>query len=350
VRVGLVWRGDPAEPAPAPESTRFRLIFEEFARRGVHAEPVVYADEVADAIRERLLGMDGVLVWVDPIVRGQDRSVLDALLRDVAGHGVFVSADPEVIQEMGTKEVLHRTRHLPWGTDTHVYRTLDELREQLPRLLRSSGPRVLKQDRGSGGNGVWKLELISEAEPGADAIVRVQPAQRDAAVHEMRLGEFVEQRRPYLQYFDGGGCFVDQPYAERLGEGMIRCYLSHERVVGFGHQYVTALMPPPPGQDRPSDPPPRLYYGPTKPEFQRLKTLLEGGWIAEMRQILGIDRESLPVIWDADFLLGPRTTSGEDTYALCEINVSGVFPIPDESVAPLVDAAVKRMLGVFDPL
>jgi hypothetical protein len=48
------------------------------------------------------------------------------------------------------------------------------------------------------------------------------------------------------------------------------------------------------------------------------------------------------VIWDADFLLGAKDQGGEDTYLLCEINISGVFPIPDESIAPLVAATVER--------
>jgi len=46
------------------------------------------------------------------------------------------------------------------------------------------------------------------------------------------------------------------------------------------------------------------------------------------------------VIWDADFLYGPRTGTGEDSYVLCEINVSSVFGIPDEApeeIARLVE-------------
>jgi hypothetical protein len=104
-------------------------------------------------------------------------------------------------------------------------------------------------------------------------------------------------------------------------------------------------MPPLPGKSAPPEPPPRLYYGPEKPEFQNLRALLESGWIAEMLRLLDLDRDALPVIWDADFLLGPRTDSGEDTYVLCEINVSSVFPIPDESVAPLAAAAIERALA-----
>jgi hypothetical protein len=77
------------------------------------------------------------------------------------------------------------------------------------------------------------------------------------------------------------------------------------------------------------------------PEFQRLRELMEGDWIPRLADMLDIERRSLPIIWDADFLYGPRTASGEDTYVLCEINVSSVFPIPDqapEKIAKLVEA------------
>lgn len=342
LRIGLLWRGDRKDPAPRPAETRLAHIFEAFEARDVRAEPVVYAEEATDAIRAQLLALDAVIAWVDPIVRGRERGALDALLRDVAAAGVFVSAHPDVILAMGTKEVLYRTRTLPWGSDTHIYRDADELSTRLLPLLRD-GPRVLKQDRGSGGNGVWKLELSRDGEP-ATADVRVQPAARDARVEEMPFREFLDQRRPYFEAFDGAGCFVDQPVAERLAEGMTRCYMAHDRVAGFGHQFVTALMPPTENGTVPN-PPPRLYYGPNQPEFQALRRLLESGWLAQMQSELGLTRESLPVIWDADFLLGPKTPAGEDTYQLCEINVSGVLPIPDESVGPLADAAVQRAMA-----
>ncbi len=341
VRIGLLWRGNPADPAPAPADTRLRRIFDAFGELGAEAEPVVFAEEVADTVRERLKRLDGVLVWVDPIVGGRERTTLDALLRDVASRGVFVSAHPDVIVKMGTKEVLHRTRGMPWGSDARVYRTPAELRGSFLEALRSSGVRVLKQDRGSSGNGVWRVELLRDAASDADALVRVQPAQRGARAEDVPLREFVAEREAYFRAFSGTGCFVDQPYATRLGEGMVRCYMVHDRVAGFGHQFVTALMPAAPGEAA-SDPPARLYYGPDKPEFQRLKSLLESGWLAEMSRIVGVERESLPVIWDADFLLGPKDEHGDDTFVLCEINISGVFPIPDESVRPLAAAAIDR--------
>jgi len=44
MRVGLLWRGDPAAPAPTPAQTRFRRIFEAFADREVRAEPYVLCE------------------------------------------------------------------------------------------------------------------------------------------------------------------------------------------------------------------------------------------------------------------------------------------------------------------
>ena len=55
--------------------------------------------------------------------------------------------------------------------------------------------------------------------------------------------------------------------------------------------------------------------------------------------------QSLPLLWDADFLFGPKTASGEDTYVLCEINVSAVSPFPEEALKPLAKAAIERLLA-----
>ncbi|UCB44137.1 MAG: Cj0069 family protein [Dehalococcoidales bacterium] len=340
-RIGILWRGDTTKPPPPREENRLRGVFDALEARQIVGEPVVYSDEAADQVYKQLIDLDGVLVWVDPIVRGQDRSRLDAILRDVVSQGVWVSAHPDIIMTMGTKEVLHRTRDLGWGTDTHLYHTPDELTEGLFRLL-PSGPRVVKQHRGNGGNGTWKVELIRSASPINEIAVRVLHALRGSVIEEMRLGDFVQRCQPY---FDNSGCLIDQPFMERLGDGMIRCYLVQDRVAGFGFQFVKALLAPPPGVN-PEDVevPPRLYYGPQKPEFQVIKAILESEWIPQMQRLLDIDTESLPAIWDADFLYGLKTATGEDTYVLCEVNVQSVYPFPEEALEPLAQAAMERMV------
>jgi hypothetical protein len=49
------------------------------------------------------------------------------------------------------------------------------------------------------------------------------------------------------------------------------------------------------------------------------------------------------MIWDADFMLGPRSADGTDSYVLGEINVSSVFPIPDEAPAEIARCVADRL-------
>jgi len=343
VKVALLWRADSQVRRNAtPQNNRLNRVFEALAALGVHAEPAVYSDVRAHKLREQLLKVDGVLVWVDPIAGGQNRIILDAMLRDVASKGILVSAHPDVILKMGVKQVLHRTKHLGWGGDTHLYLTVRSFREEFPLRLQSAGPRVLKQNRGNGGEGVWKVELVS---PFAheNAIVRILHARRSSVPEDMPLGDFM---RRCEAYFAAEGCVVDQPFQPRLPEGMIRCYMAAQQVVGFGHQFIKALIPPPPeGPDsQAAQPGPRIMHPAWSPTFQTLRTKMESEWTPQMMQLLDINADSLPIIWDADFLYGPHTASGEDTYVLCEINVSSVLPFPEQAPSEIARVAVARLL------
>ena len=341
-RIAIVWRGDAdARRNATPQNNRFHRVFEELAATGIAAEPAVFDESFAGVVRAQLMQADGVLVWVDPLHEGKNRTVLDALLRDVAAHGPWVSSHPDTILKMGTKEVLHRTKHLGWGTDTHLYRTPAELRAALPERLRTAGPRVLKQNRGNGGQGVWKVEA-HPGPAGASASVRVLHARRGSVPEDLPLADFITRCEAY---FVPDGCIIDQPFQPRLPDGMIRCYVGVDRVVGFGHQRIKALIPPPPeGPDSPAaQPGPRSMHGAGAEPFQALRTSMETEWIPGLMQTLGLDRASMPIIWDADFLYGPRTSSGQDTYVLCEINVSSVFAIPDEAPAAIARLTRERL-------
>lgn len=337
--IGLLWRGDAHAPKPSPETTRHHLIFAALEQLGVRARPVIYDDAVADAVRAELLGLDGVLVWVDPISDAGDRLQLDPLLREVATAGVFVSTHPDVILKMGTKEVLYRTRSLGWGVDTRLYRSLDELRQALPTQL-ASGPRVLKQKRGNGGIGVWKVELSTPPKAG-ETLVSVLHARRGSVPEVLSLDGFLRRCEPY---FDGRALVVDQPFQPRLPDGMIRCYVSQSTVVGYGHQLIKALIPPPPeGPDsEAAQPGPRIMHPPEAPQFQALRREMEDNWIPGLQRLLAIDTKELPALWDADFLYGPKAAGGEDSYVLCEINVSSVAPYPDTAAQPVAALAKAR--------
>jgi hypothetical protein len=334
--IAILSRGDAAARRDATaQNSRFVRVFEALADAGIEACPVIYDEAFADEVREQLLAVDGVLVWVDPIHQGKTRAALDPLLRDVAAQGPWVSAHPDVILKMGVKDVLYRTRHLGWGADTYRYDSAAAFRAEFASRLKAGGPRVLKQNRGNGGQGVWKIEALSDS----DGMVRVLHAQRGSLPEDVPLERFVARCE---QYFEWGGCIIDQAFQPRLPEGMIRCYMSGSKVAGFGQQKIKALIPPPPeGPDSPeAQPGPRIMHGPDAPPLQRLRRVMEDAWTPQMMETLGIDEPSLPVIWDADFLYGPRDEAGRDTYALCEINVSSCFAIPDQ--AP---AAIARTVG-----
>jgi hypothetical protein len=346
-KIGLLWRGDrAADPYANPRARRLQPLMAAIRRLNVAAEPVIYEDDAIDRVRDQLLALDGVLVWVNPIQDGATRSDLDALLREVAASGVWVSAHPDVIRTLGTKEVLYQTRNLGWGTRTDLYRDAADLRTRFPGALAKDTVRVLKQARGNGGSGVWKVELVelTAGEPGPDALVRVRHAMdnESAQSEQLRLGDFLNRCE---QYFAWSGCLVDQPYQQRLADGLIRCYFVHDEVVGFLHQWPKGLLEPA-AEAAPQPAPASIPEGPDTPGYRRLRRSVEEEWIPQLKQVLGLDTFALPAIWDADFLYGPKTPEGEDTYVLCEINVSAVWPFPEQAVDKLAQAAVARVAQV----
>lgn len=319
-----------------PEATRLAPIFAALASVGVEAEAAVFGEDFADEVREQLLDVAAALVWVDPVSGSDDRARLDPVLREVADAGAWVSAHPDVILKMGTKEVLFTTRHLGWGSDVDLYRTPAELAARLPEHL-ASGSRVLKQYRGNGGIGVWKVEAAG------DGTVRVQGARsRDEVTEDVPLPEFVDRCAKYFEYEAGAGRLIDQPFMPRIRDGIVRCYVVGDEVVGFARQFPAVGVDGQPGGRVFGLPSAKTMFGPDEPSLARLRESMESEWIPGLRASVGVDPGELPALWDADFLLGPAV-DGEDSYVLCEINVSAVAPWPAEAVPKLARAVARRL-------
>ena len=172
-RVALVWRGDPGAGVPEPGTTRFHLIFSALGALGVAAEPVLYSEEAEEAVRARLLD-DGRRAGLGrpaerrqgplaarpaaPRHRGRRRLGQHPSGRHLE-NGRQGGALPHARAGLG-----HRHRPLCFGAG---------LRRALPARLAASGPRVLKQNRGNGGQGVWKVELV---DAGARPLRRTRPS------------------------------------------------------------------------------------------------------------------------------------------------------------------------------
>jgi hypothetical protein len=313
MRIGLLWRREWDPAAAAPES-KLRGVFAAFAAEGVTAEPVIYTDETADAVAAQLRVLDGVLVWVNPIEAGKDRSRLDAVLRATPA---WVSAHPDVIARLATKRVLVETQQVGWAPGARLLASVAELPQ---------GTIVLKQLYGMGGIGVWKVDVA-----GDDLVVQAASSDRPPA--RMTRAAFAEGVQWPL---------VGQPYQARLPEGMIRAYLTHDRVVGFTHQYARGLMPPGP-DDRPRT---KVFEPPDTPRFRSLRRRLEDEWVPRMQSVLGLPTHDLPVIWDADFLFG----DGDAEYVLCEINASSTFAFPEFAMPGVARAALAAVRANHPPL
>ena len=113
-----------------------------------------------------------------------------------------------------------------------------------------------------------------------------------------------------------------------------------DRCAGFGYQKVKALLEAPATRAQAG---PRLYTFNADTRFQRLRRLMEDEWVPQLTSLLNIPLRDLPMIWDADFMLGPPNPDGTDSYVLGEINVSSVFPVPDEAPEEIARRVADRL-------
>jgi uncharacterized protein DUF6815 len=105
-------------------------------------------------------------------------------------------------------------------------------------------------------------------------------------------------------------------------------------VVGFTHQHPRGLLPP--GVEVP--PSSKVFEPPDAPAYGDIRSRVETEWMPELQRILALETHELPVIWDLDFLFGPN-----DTYVLCEINVSSTFAFPEIAMPGVARATVDRI-------
>jgi len=338
-RIGVLWRGDRGDRWPA--RGRIDALFDALGDLPVEIVPLPFGDDRVEEVRSHLSGLDGLFAWVNPIQDGANRQNVDRLLREASARGVFVSADPAVIMKMGTKEVLYATRELGWGSDTEVYRSSADFAKRFPIRLARHGRLVIKQGRGNGGDGVWKVEVAEDRSTATrDSKVRTQNAVlRDGTSEQVSLGEFLDR---CAGYFDWSGVIVDQVFQERLAQGMLRCYFSHGEVIGFCHQWPRGLLDFDPAAP-PPEPPRSVMEGPDVAAYQRLRRLAEREWVPQLASLFDLKLTELPIVWDADFLYGPRDAAGNDTYVLCEINVSAVWPFPPMGAPTVAANALARI-------
>lgn len=332
-RIGFMLWGRAEGERDAFTDEKYKGLAEHFEQHDLAVETITYNDAFAEHARAQAVQLDGLLVWVNPIEDGKSRALLDQVLDDVIAKGVMVSSAPETIRKIGTKRVLYDTRNLPWGSDVRLYETFQVFKDDFGRSLSQTGTRVLKQFRGDGGNGVFKVTL----QGGAARRIDVLHAKRGSVLESLTLEEVFEKFRIY---FDGGNPLIDQAWHDNLANGVVRCYMSGTTVAGFAYQEINALYPSAGEQIQPGK---RYYYTERCGLFRDLRQAMETSWLPSLSTQCALDTAVFPVIWDCDFFIHDVGAQQQQKYVLCEINVSCVSPFP-ESAIPHITAETRRRL------
>ncbi|MGE5107839.1 MAG: Cj0069 family protein [Sphingobacteriales bacterium] len=331
--IALMIYGDSHSGRDALTEEKYRDLAIAFSSAGFKVQSVLYNDKIADQLATELLQFDAVLVWVNPIEQGNDRKRLDALLTEISSKTCFVSTHPETILKIGTKEILYTTKDMDWGGDINLYTGYEDFVKRFYESLQKSGIRVLKQIRGNGGNGVYKVCS------NAGNTITVIHAIAGNEVKTFSLNDFYNEFKPF---FINKGMLIDQEWHNNITNGMLRCYVSGTKVAGFGYQEINALYET--GSDTYLPPGKRYYFTENCGLFTDLKTIMEDEWVPQLQNRLSINHNRMPVIWDADFFINkPNSENVAGKYTLCEINVSCVSPFPPSAIKFIVDEVRNRI-------
>jgi len=205
---------------------------------------------------------------------------------------------------------------------------------------------VIKQNRGSAGEGIWIIKLkandycstFGEASCGDDEVLDMMEAN-DNHAEEHTVAEFIEfcvngrsdksgtwTSKGTGKYLEGGkdagGQLVDQRFCPRIVEGELRYNQVGDGLVGIIHKKpkdggISAVG----GTGSIY-----TYYGPDEPKF---KTLTENFLKKDLDKVmpaLGLAEEPLPLWWTTDFILASPegTPETEEKWIVGEFNCSCV--------------------------
>merc|ERR1712176_810678 len=206
-------------------------------------------------------------------------------------------------------------------------------------------PRVIKQNRGSAGEGIWLCWLegkdycksFEEASLEDDDKLKLME-MNDNHVEYHTVKEFLtfcvdgpdgegagEWKSTFPgKYLEGGkeagGQLVDQRLCPRISEGEVRVLM-----VGDVSQMIIHKKPSGGGLSAVGGNSDYTYYEPNDPKYKFLYDIVKAS-IPKLMKVLDLKGEPLPVLWTADFI--PKDaedgTPGKTEYVVGEFNCSCV--------------------------
>lgn len=327
---------DKGEYGYRPDS---KPIIDSLTKRGWTSEIIFYADKDRGEVYRHTCDVAGA--YVSRVNPGnlRDETGYFQMLRELVNHGVVGLPHPDAMINYGAKNAVEKLK----GTDivpedVECYYDFETFKTQFPRSL-TRGVRVAKQNRGSTGEGIWRVEALDAATNGDGALdlqTKVKCTEaKDNHVETMPLGEFIDY---CVKYLDGeGGMILDMPFLERIKEGEIRVFMLRNKVVNIVHK-------------KPADAPDAFSatlfsgakYSYESPEQWPDLVQLVNQNVMVIQQRLG--NYDLPLIWTIDFILDTDKVTGADKYVLGEINASCVgFSTHLELSEDVADEIVRLM-------
>ncbi|MBV7292564.1 Cj0069 family protein [Corynebacterium sp. TAE3-ERU16] len=314
--------------------------------KGWDAEVVFYRPEWADALFEYVSNnFDAYISRVNPgNIPGGERGYFDLLTRLSDEAGLVGMSRPDEMMSYGAKDALVKladTDLVP--EDTYAYYDVENFHATFPSSL-SYGERVLKQNRGSTGSGIWRVQLVDKelaasVEPGTSLPLDTKLKCTEAVDNhtEVReLGEFMDFCDQYI--IGDNGMLVDMRFMPRIVEGEIRIllvgphpvFVVHKKPAAGGDNFSATLFS-------------GAKYTYDKPEaWQELIDQFSAARPVIAEKLGG---DNIPLIWTADFMLADGVGGGDD-YVLGEINCScvGFTSELDMGIQELVaEEAIKRV-------
>jgi len=289
---------------------------------GIAVKIIFYTVEEHDKFFEVVAGFDGIIIRINPgqiTANGGSQQKFDDDMMKLAAK-VPVWPTPETMSKMGAKDALCQIKHMDFGLeDTFGYYSPEDISKDLRKTV-AFQPRVVKQNRGSAGEGIWIIKLKSgeycktfgEREAADDEVLVLMEAN-DNHVEEHTVAEFLEfcingRKWPIKsgtwtskgtgKYFEGGveagGQMVDQRFLPRIDEGEARFVMVGTELNRVEHYvYIGGVG----GETK------TTIYKPGDKDFPytEIQEKLQKE-IPIYLKALGLPEDALPLLWAADFI------------------------------------------------
>eukprot|EP00232_Nephroselmis_pyriformis_P022453 CAMPEP_0182852532 /NCGR_PEP_ID=MMETSP0034_2-20130328/208_1 /TAXON_ID=156128 /ORGANISM="Nephroselmis pyriformis, Strain CCMP717" /LENGTH=473 /DNA_ID=CAMNT_0024983245 /DNA_START=608 /DNA_END=2030 /DNA_ORIENTATION=+ len=311
-------------------------IVEMLRKKGWTAEVMFYSDASWDAAYSHVISTAGG--FISRINPGKYPQYTEAryfeLVRALASAGVVPMPHCDAQTNYGAKDSLVKLAHTKAGLpDTFAYYEVPTFRATFPASIRG-GPRVLKQNRGSTGEGIWVVRPHGWAHGDEidESTMLLCTEMVDNHSEVLSLGDFMTLCEKYIG--GDGGHLVDQRFLPRIVEGELRVLMIGAQVINVVHKK--------PSEGNLSA---TLFSGATysydPPSQWPALVNAWAGAMPEVRETLG--GYAYPLIWTADFILDTNE-DGSDAYRLGEINCSCVGFTSELALAETVADEAIRMV------